>query len=72
MSSATHGVVMVKTCSDGEETSFCLLKNECFHLTNTDRLVPTLAAGLSAARRDYLRDNVRSILSARGREGFPC
>ncbi|KAH3813389.1 hypothetical protein DPMN_141845 [Dreissena polymorpha] len=35
--SATPGVVMVKTCSNGEETSFCLLKNECFHFTNTDR-----------------------------------
>ncbi|KAH3728734.1 hypothetical protein DPMN_054695 [Dreissena polymorpha] len=42
--SATPGVVMVKTCSDGEETSFCLLKNECFRFTNTDRLVPILAA----------------------------
>ncbi|KAH3718280.1 hypothetical protein DPMN_061082, partial [Dreissena polymorpha] len=31
MSSATPGVVMVKTCSEGEETSFCLLKNECFY-----------------------------------------
>ncbi|KAH3822839.1 hypothetical protein DPMN_124631 [Dreissena polymorpha] len=66
--SATPGLVMVKTCSDCEETSFCLLKNECFRFTNTDRLIPILAAGLSAARRD----NVRSILSARGREGFPC
>ncbi|KAH3804626.1 hypothetical protein DPMN_132915, partial [Dreissena polymorpha] len=61
MSSATHGVVMVKTSSDGEETSFCLLKNKFFRFTNTDRQVPILAAGLSAARRD----NVRSILSAR-------
>ncbi|KAH3769052.1 hypothetical protein DPMN_170299 [Dreissena polymorpha] len=63
---------MVNACSDGEETSFCLLKNECFRFTNTDRPVPILAAGLSAVRRGYLRDNVRSILSARGREGFPC
>ncbi|KAH3783967.1 hypothetical protein DPMN_161917 [Dreissena polymorpha] len=62
---------MVKTCGDGEDYSFCLLKNECFRFTNTDRPVPILAAGLSAARA-YLRDKVRSILSARCREGFPC
>ncbi|KAH3883137.1 hypothetical protein DPMN_007087 [Dreissena polymorpha] len=55
---------MVKTCSDGEDISFCLLKN--------DLPVPILAAGFSVVRRDYLRDNVRSILLARGREGFPC
>ncbi|KAH3891160.1 hypothetical protein DPMN_015249 [Dreissena polymorpha] len=66
MSSAYPGVVMAKTCSDGEKTSLCLLKNPVFLFTNTDRSVKLLAPGLSAARRDYLRDNVRHLLSARG------
>ncbi|KAH3806823.1 hypothetical protein DPMN_135151 [Dreissena polymorpha] len=72
MSSADPGVVMAKTCSDGEETSLCLLKNPGFLFTNTDRPVQLLAPGLSGARRDYLRDNVRPLLSARGQEGFAC
>ncbi|KAH3714849.1 hypothetical protein DPMN_057551 [Dreissena polymorpha] len=71
MSSADPGVVMAKTCSDGEET-FVFLKNQGFLFTNTDRPVQLLAPGLSAARRDYLHYNVRPLLSARGQEGFAC
>ncbi|KAH3807036.1 hypothetical protein DPMN_135368 [Dreissena polymorpha] len=37
-----------------------------------NRPVQLLAHGLSAARRDYLRDYVRRLLSARGQEGFAC
>ncbi|KAH3814112.1 hypothetical protein DPMN_142601 [Dreissena polymorpha] len=69
MSSADPGVVMAKTCSDGEEAFSCLL---CFLFTNTVRPVQLLAPGLSAARRDYLRDNVRTLLSARAQERFAC
>ncbi|KAH3897467.1 hypothetical protein DPMN_021655 [Dreissena polymorpha] len=72
MSSATPGIIIEETCSDGEEKSFLFAEERMFPLFDTDRPVPILAAGLSAARRDYLRDNVRCILSARGREGFPC
>ncbi|KAH3729918.1 hypothetical protein DPMN_055896 [Dreissena polymorpha] len=63
---------MAKTCSDGEETCLCLLKNPGFLFTNTDRPVQLLAPGLFAARRDYFRDNVRPQVSARGQEGFAC
>ncbi|KAH3808983.1 hypothetical protein DPMN_137345 [Dreissena polymorpha] len=63
---------MANTCIDGEETSLCLLKNTGFLFTNTDRPVQLLAPGLSAARRDYFRDNVRPLLSSRGQEGFAC
>ncbi|XP_052242360.1 uncharacterized protein LOC127852442 [Dreissena polymorpha] len=45
MSSADPGVVMAKTCSDGEETSLCLLKNPGFLFTNTDRPVQLFAPG---------------------------
>ncbi|KAH3712562.1 hypothetical protein DPMN_072312 [Dreissena polymorpha] len=69
MSSADPGVVMAKTSSDGEETSLCLL---CLLFTNTDRSVQLLTPRLSAALRDYLRDNVRTLLSARGQDGFAC
>ncbi|KAH3734345.1 hypothetical protein DPMN_040784 [Dreissena polymorpha] len=43
MSSVYPGVVMAKTCSDGEETSLCLLKNPGSLFTNTDRPVCTAA-----------------------------
>ncbi|KAH3733429.1 hypothetical protein DPMN_039856 [Dreissena polymorpha] len=71
MSSVYPGVVTVVASSDGEVT-FYGLEHPSFRFTNTDRPVPLLALGLSAARLDYLRDNVRSLLSVRESDGAPC
>ncbi|KAH3815129.1 hypothetical protein DPMN_143650 [Dreissena polymorpha] len=64
---------MAKTCSDGEETSVFIEEPRFpLHEHRPSNCAQLLAPGLSAARRDYLRDNVRPLLSARGHEGFAC
>ncbi|KAH3898420.1 hypothetical protein DPMN_022650 [Dreissena polymorpha] len=55
MSSADPGVVMARTCSDGEETSLCLLKNPGFLFTNTD-------VQCSCSLLDYLQHGVTTCV----------
>ncbi|KAH3808558.1 hypothetical protein DPMN_136915 [Dreissena polymorpha] len=49
---------------------FRQLKNPGCIFTNTDRPVSLLTPRLSAGRRDYVRENVRSFLSACSRKSF--
>ncbi|KAH3786105.1 hypothetical protein DPMN_164207 [Dreissena polymorpha] len=61
MSSDYPNVVMAKTCSDGEETCLCLLKNPCFLFTNTDRQVQHRPS--SSAARSWIICSTSRLLA---------